>query len=191
MRGIYKSIAIAVAGLSLLGAPAQAAVDATALSAAVSSGNAAGVQALINAAGGNAADLAVIAAALTTAPPGGTVNTTLLTNIAAANGGNGAFVTQLGTAMAVNLTPATVQLVLSVLVQSGNAGAANALGPVIVANGSASMQTAVANSGASTGTSGGGTTNAGGGAGGSSSGGTGKSGSENSGQTTDNSPSST
>jgi hypothetical protein len=192
MRGIYQSIAIAVASLSLLGAPAYAALttqQSADLAAAVSAGNAAGVQAIINAAGTDTVALGAIAAALTSpSGPNGTVNTTLLATIAASNGGsNAGLTTALGVAMAANLTPATVQAVLVALLVT-NPGAANALGPVIAANGNANMQAAVTASGASTGAGGGGT-GAGGGSGGTSSGGT-KTGSEQSGQTTDNNPSS-
>jgi hypothetical protein len=165
MRGIYKSIAIAVASLSLLGAPAQAAVDTTALNAAITANDTAGVQALINAAS-SPADLAVIANLLTTASgPGGTVNTALLVSIGASNGGNGPLLTALGTAMATNLTPSAVTGVLSLLL-GVNPLAANTLGPVIFANGGTAMQLAVVASGATSGGGGGGPPGGGGGDGG-------------------------
>jgi hypothetical protein len=159
MRGIYKSLAIAVASLSLLGGPADAALtgdQAAALQTAISNGNAGDVQAIINAAGNDAVALAAIANMLTTAPAGGTVNTSLLVTIATANGGNTGLVGALGLAMATNLTPAVVQTVLTQVVLS-NPTAANALGPVIAANGSLNMVQAVSNSGASIGSGSGGT----------------------------------
>ena len=160
MRQIYKSIAIAIASMSLLVGPAYAALtsdQSSALTLAIQSSDAAGVQAIINAAttANDSSALAAIAAALTIPPAGqSTVNTSFLATVAAANGGNTNFVGLLGAMMATNLTPATVTIVLKAVLTS-NPTAANALGPVIVADGNANMQTAVLNSGAATGGPGG------------------------------------